>query len=176
MRGIYALTLLTIYVIGLSACSTKAPPADIASMAPPGVSQTHRSGDYDADGNYIGPGSQADLLRNAGSDRVFFDLDSSALDGDDRETLRRQAAWLVQNLTVEVTIEGHCDERGTREYNLGLGERRANAAKNFLVASGVSPARMSVVSYGKERPQEIGSDEKSWALNRRAVTLVVRRM
>ena len=145
-------------------------------MLPPDASQTRTSGDYDAYGNYIGPGSQADLLRNAGSDRVFFEFDSFGLDDEDRHTLSRQASWLAQYPDVTVTIEGHCDERGTRDYNLALGERRANAAKNFLAASGVSPDRMRTISYGKERPEAMGSDEQAWALNRRAVTLVIRKM
>lgn len=83
-----------------------------------------------------------------------------------------QAAWLVANPSVRVTIEGHCDERGTREYNLALGERRANAAANYLSARGVDAARMTVISYGKERPIALGSDAASWAQNRRAVTVV----
>ncbi|MFM5914886.1 MAG: peptidoglycan-associated lipoprotein Pal, partial [Chakrabartia godavariana] len=95
------------------------------------------------------------------------------LDDTDRATLTRQAAWLAQYPNVNVTIEGHCDERGTREYNLALGERRANAAKNFLASLGVAPGRMSVVSFGKERPEALGSTEADWARNRRAVTVTV---
>jgi peptidoglycan-associated lipoprotein len=176
MRGIFAFTLLAFGVIALPACSTKGLPSDVGAMAPPGGSQTRNNGDYDADGNYIGPGSQADLLRSAGSDRVFFDFDSYALDAEDRDTLQRHASWLARYPDVAVTIEGHCDERGTREYNMALGERRANTAKNFLAASGVSTARITIVSYGKERPQALASDEAAWALNRRAVTLVIRDM
>jgi peptidoglycan-associated lipoprotein len=94
------------------------------------------------------------------------------VDEEDQATLARQAAWLAKYPNVSVTIEGHCDERGTREYNLALGERRANAAKNFLVQAGVPASRLSVISYGKERPAATGSDEASWAQNRRAVTVV----
>lgn len=106
------------------------------------------------------------------TDRVFFEYDSSALDAQGQDVLTRQAGWLQSNGNVNVTIEGHCDERGTREYNIALGERRAYAAKKYLVSQGVSPNRISTVSYGKERPAVIGSDEGAWAQNRRAVTVV----
>lgn len=117
------------------------------------------------------PGTQEDLEINVG-DRVFFGYDSSVLDDAARQTLDRQATWLNQFANVSVTIEGHCDERGTREYNLALGERRASAARNYLTALGVSPNRLRVISYGSERPQEPGQDENAYALNRRAVTVV----
>lgn len=168
-----AVALLVSGALALSACGQKRAPAGASSLPPPGGEATS-SAEYDASGNYIGPGSQTDLRRVAGNDRVFFDLDSYALDDLDRNTLNRQAAWLAQYPNVNVTIEGHCDERGTRDYNLALGERRANTAKNYLASLGVSPARMSVVSYGKERPEALGSDEQSWAQNRRAVTMVIR--
>lgn len=106
------------------------------------------------------------------ADRVFFDYDSSAIDSDGQGVLSSQAAWLNQNPSVSVTLEGHCDERGTREYNIALGERRAYSAKKFLVSQGVAANRISTVSYGKERPAVVGSDEGSWAQNRRAVTVV----
>jgi len=118
------------------------------------------------------PGTQEDLVVNVG-DRVFFAFDKSDLTAESRATLDRQAAWLKKYANVNVTIEGHCDERGTREYNLALGERRAMAAKNYLVASGISPDRIKTVSYGKERPAVLGSNETAWAQNRRAVTVVV---
>ncbi len=117
------------------------------------------------------PGSQADLVVNVG-DRVFFDTDSSQLTMAARTTLENQAAWLSQYTNLGVVIEGHCDERGTREYNLALGERRANAAKNYLVALGISPSRITTVSYGKERPAVPGANESAWAQNRRSVTKV----
>jgi len=119
------------------------------------------------------PGSQAHFLANVASDRVFFDLDQSDIDAEDQATLRSQAAYLKQYPNVRVTIEGHCDERGTREYNLALGERRANAAKNYLASQGIDAGRISTISYGKERPDALGSDEASWAKNRRAVTVTV---
>jgi peptidoglycan-associated lipoprotein len=117
------------------------------------------------------PGTQEDLVVNVG-DRVFFGFDKSDLTPEARATLDRQAAWLKKYANVKVTVEGHCDERGTREYNLALGERRATAAKNYLVADGVSADRVKTVSYGKERPAVLGSNETAWAQNRRAVTVV----
>lgn len=117
------------------------------------------------------PGTQEDFEINVG-DRVFFAFDSSTLDTDARTTLDRQAAWLEQYQAITVTIEGHTDERGTREYNLALGERRATAAKNYLVALGVDPNRMLTISYGEERPVDPGHDETAFRQNRRAVTVV----
>jgi peptidoglycan-associated lipoprotein len=117
------------------------------------------------------PGSQEDLVVNVG-DRVFFGFDQFDLSPEARATLDRQAGWLNQYRGVTVTVEGHADERGTREYNLALGERRANAVKNYLVARGVDPSRVSTISYGKERPAVLGSNEASWSQNRRGVTVV----
>ena len=117
------------------------------------------------------PGSQEDLVANVG-DRVFFDFDRSTIRADQRTTLERQSAWLQRHPQVQVAVEGHADERGTREYNLALGQRRANAARDVLVAGGVSPARISTISYGKDRPAALGSNEQAWAQNRRAVTVV----
>lgn len=119
------------------------------------------------------PGSQADFLAKVMSDRIFFATDSSDVDAEDQATLRSQVAWLQQYPRVRATIEGHADERGTREYNIALGERRANSTKNALAALGVDPGRMTVISYGKERPDATGSDEAAWAKNRRAVTVTV---
>ncbi|MDE3015770.1 MAG: peptidoglycan-associated lipoprotein Pal [Pseudomonadota bacterium] len=118
------------------------------------------------------PGSAADLTENVG-DRVFFALNSSALSDEAQKTLQHQAAWLKQYPGVNVTVEGHCDERGTREYNLALGERRAAAAKKYLVSEGIAAARISTISYGKERPAVIGDDEAAWSQNRRAVTVLM---
>jgi peptidoglycan-associated lipoprotein len=119
----------------------------------------------------VRPGSQEDLVANVG-DRVFFDTDSSSVRGDQRATLERQAGWLGQYPQVQVVVEGHADERGTREYNLALGQRRGNSARDGLVALGVSSARVSVISYGKDRPAALGSTPDAWAQNRRAVTVV----
>ena len=117
------------------------------------------------------PGSAEDFVVNVG-DRVFFDFDRYNLKPQARQVLERQAAWLKRYPSVVVTVEGHCDERGTREYNLALGERRANSAKNYLVALGVNPNRIRTISYGKERPAVAGSNDAAWAQNRRAVTVV----
>ncbi len=117
----------------------------------------------------VTPGSVGDFRQNVG-DRVFFDTDSSTVREDGRQTLNRQAEWLKKYGNYQITIEGHCDERGTREYNLALGERRANAARQYLIAQGIPASRLKTVSYGKERPDPVGSDEAAWARNRRAVT------
>ena len=118
-----------------------------------------------------GADSAADKLASIGN-TVYFSYDSSGLDGNSQATLYRQAAFLNGNPSLTVTIEGHCDERGTREYNLALGERRAAAARDYLLAQGVDPARIKVISYGKERPSMAGSNDASWAKNRRAATVL----
>ena len=104
-------------------------------------------------------------------DRVFFATNESVLTTRSRDTLRKQAAWLRKNPSINVVLEGHADERGTREYNLALGERRANAAKDYLMTYGVSSSRISVISYGKERPVDSGSNPLAWSKNRRSVTV-----
>jgi len=119
----------------------------------------------------VRPGSQEDLAARVG-DRIFFDSDRSDLRTDARRTVEGWAGWLRQNPTVAATIEGHADERGTREYNLALGERRAAAARNFLISQGIEARRLSTVSFGKERPTVLGSTEQAWSQNRRAVMLV----
>lgn len=111
------------------------------------------------------------LVENVG-DRIFFDTDMSNLDGSARSTLSSQAAWLNQNPGVRLTIEGHADERGTREYNLALGARRANAVRDFLVSQGVDSGRLQTISYGKERPVSLCSEEACWSKNRRAVATI----
>ncbi len=119
----------------------------------------------------IKPGSAQDFVVNVG-DRVFFGFDKYNLQPKARDTVRRQAAWLKRYPGVVISVEGHADERGTREYNLALGERRANSAKNYLVALGISPNRIRTISYGKERPAVAGSNDAAWTQNRRAVTAV----
>jgi peptidoglycan-associated lipoprotein len=157
-------------MIALAGCGKKKPaelpppppsgPTDQAPPPPSGV------------GTGIVPGSRADFLQQVGTDTIHFDTDHSDVDQEATGILTAQAKWLNAHPQVRVTIEGHCDERGTREYNLALGDRRATAAKNFLVSQGVSPDRLSTISYGKERPVAMGSDESAWAQNRRAVTVV----
>jgi len=104
-------------------------------------------------------------------DRVFFATNKSTLTTASRDTLRKQAAWMRKKSKLKFTIEGHADERGTREYNLALGERRANAAKDYLMTYGISGSRLSVISYGKERPVNSGSNPLAWSQNRRSVTV-----
>ena len=110
-------------------------------------------------------------LASGVADRVFFATNKSTLTTASRDTLRKQAAWMRKNKKINVTLEGHADERGTREYNLALGERRANAAKDYLMTYGISGSRISVISYGKERPVNNGSTPLAWSQNRRAVTV-----
>ena len=117
------------------------------------------------------PGSQEDLVINVG-DRVFFDFDRSDLRPDAIDQLNRQSDWMKSNPTVTVTLQGHCDERGTREYNLALGDRRAASAKQYLESMGIGGGRIDTISYGKERPEVLGSNEAAWAQNRRAVMVV----
>ncbi|MAV81916.1 MAG: peptidoglycan-associated lipoprotein [Pelagibacteraceae bacterium] len=122
-------------------------------------------------GGSIEAGSQEDLIVNVG-DRVFFEFDSFELTVDAQSTLDAQAAWLKQYSDVAITIEGHADERGTREYNIALGAKRANIVSNYLMDAGIDAGRMNTLSYGKERPDVVGSTESAWSQNRRAVTTV----
>src|ERR1700730_5023594 len=147
----------------LAACSSTPPEPPPGPPGPPGGAGMGSRN--------IVPGSQQDLEASAG-DRVFFAFDRADISPEARQILTRQADWLRRYPNVTVTIEGHCDERGTREYNLALGERRAQAAKNVLVASGIPASRISTISYGKERPAVVGSSEEAYAQNRRAVTTV----
>lgn len=117
------------------------------------------------------PGSEEDLVRNVG-DRVFFAFDKSNLSDESRATLDRQATWLGRYPQVGVQIAGNCDDRGTEEYNLALGQRRANAARDYLVARGVNTGRITTISYGKDRPTALGDNEEAWAQNRNAITSV----
>ena len=166
---------ITIFmVLFVAACATT--PKDSADSSGSGSSSS--GSDVSSEGTItetsgsgIVSGSQEDLIVNVG-DRVFFGYDSSDLDSDALELLQDQVAWLKQNADVSVTIEGHCDERGTREYNLALGEKRAQAVKNYLIGLGINPDRISTISYGKERPAVVGSNDAAWAQNRRSVTLV----
>ena len=144
--------LILFATIALSACST-----------------AKKSGDLDGD-VYTGRDT-VEFLANGVPDRVFFATNKSSLTTASRATLRKQATFLRKNKNLNVTIEGHADERGTREYNLALGERRANAAKDYLMTYGVSSDRIKVLSYGKERPVDSGSNPLSWSKNRRSVTV-----
>jgi len=169
-------------VMFVSACSTT--PKDTADSSGSGSSgdfNTATSTSEDvasttidtttSDFSGIISGTPEDFIVSVG-DRVFFDYDSAELDGDAKELLQAQAAWLKQYNKASVIIEGHCDERGTREYNLALGERRAQAVKNYLNGLGVGISSISTISYGKERPAVVGSNDDAWSQNRRSVTKV----
>jgi len=149
------------FAVVLAGCETKPPPA--APTPPPAPVMTPAPS--------IVPGSAEDLRVNVG-DTVHFDYDKSAVLDADKATLQRQAAWLAKFPAIKVTIEGYCDERGTREYNIALGARRANAVKEYLVSLGVSAGRVDTISYGKERPICTESNEACWAQNRRGVTII----
>ena len=167
----YKFLISTFIVLFVAACATK--PKDTADSSGSGSSSSgsEEGTITETTGSGIVSGSQEDLIVNVG-DRVFFGYDSSDLDSDALELLQDQVAWLKQNSDVSVTIEGHCDERGTREYNLALGEKRAQAVKNYLIGLGINPDRVSTISYGKERPAVVGSNDGAWAQNRRSVTIV----
>ena len=156
----------TIFILFfMAACGST--PKDTAESSDTGsISETSGS----SSSSLVG-GSQEDLVINVG-DRVFFGFDSYDLNSDAQQRLQDQAAWLKQYSDVSITVEGHCDERGTREYNIALGERRAQAMKNYLIGLGVSAGRISTISYGKERPAVLGSNDAAWDQNRRAVTVV----
>ena len=156
----------------LTACETA--PEESAATTGSGTAETMATESTAVESAVIpGPaaGSQEHLLVNVG-DRVFFDLDRSDLKPDGRATVEQLAAWLTAYPTVTMTVEGHADERGTREYNLALGERRAAAVRDYLIALGVDPNRVATISYGKERPAVLGSNEEAWAQNRRGVFVV----
>lgn len=157
-------------VVLVAACETA--PEETASTGGSGESSSSSSAESTAAAPAapsIAPGSAQDFVVNVG-DRVFFDFDQFSLKSAARETLEKQAAWLKRFPAVTVTIEGHADERGTREYNLALAERRANSARDYLVALGVAPSRVKTISYGKERPVALAHTEAAWAQNRRGVT------
>ena len=169
----YKFLISALLVLFVAACATK--PKDAADASGSGASSSDSSVSdgsiTETVGSGIVSGSQEDLIVNVG-DRVFFGYDSSDLDSDALELLQDQVAWLKQHSNVSVSIEGHCDERGTREYNLALGEKRAQAVKNYLIGLGINPDRVSTISYGKERPAVVGSNDGAWAQNRRSVTTV----
>ena len=153
-KSTYNLILASIFAFLLTACAQKAAKID-----------SQIQGDV-----YTGTDT-VEYLADGVPDRVFFATNESVLTTASRETLRKQAAWLRKNSKVTVVLEGHADERGTREYNLALGERRANAAKDYLMTYGISSDRISVLSYGKERPVDSGSNPLAWSKNRRSVTV-----
>ena len=161
---------VAVSALALAGCKTKAPD-DLPMSSTQTVAQTAT-----ADPVNYGPalGTQEHFVAGVnGQNVIYFDTDRYNIDSADAAALQTQAQYLARNPSINITIEGHCDERGTRDYNLALGERRANAAKNYLVSLGVSADRIRTVSYGKERPVALGSNEQSWAQNRRAVSVVI---
>lgn len=145
-----------------------------AAQSAPGVGTSERPAvvqEETTGGTRTAMSPSEELVQNVG-DRVFYDFDSAVVRGDGEATLQRQAQWLRANPGVAVIIEGHADERGTREYNLALGDRRASAAKNYLVSLGIDGSRITTISYGKERPVATGHTEQAWAQNRVAITLI----
>ena len=165
---------MTAIALSLGACAKRTPPPQPTApvdQAPPVTADP-------TDPNSLEvvelPALQADLIAKAGSDTVYFGTDEFSLDEGSRATLAAQAQWLIANPNVRASIEGHADERGTREYNQALGERRANSARDFMVSQGVPTSRLVVTSWGKERPVAQGSNEEAWAQNRRAVTVIIR--
>jgi len=151
-----------IAAIALLAACSHTPPAVTATQTGTGT-QTAPTG--------VVPGSEEDLVANVG-DRVFYELNKSTLSDAAQATLSKQAAWLAKYPQVTVQVAGNCDDRGTEEYNLALGNRRAKAAKDFLVAKGVSASRITTISYGKDRPTALGDNEEAWNQNRNAITSV----
>lgn len=150
----------------LAACETA--PDSSATSAGEGVSTTNQPS---SSSSTLSESSPEWFAVNVG-DRVFFGFDKYDLSGEARRTLELQAAWLKKYPQYKVVVEGHADERGTREYNLALGERRANSVKDYLIALGIDPSRIETISYGKERPVALGHDEESWAKNRRSVSVI----
>ena len=157
--------------VALAACSKKAP----ESLPPePGLPSQETSTPADVfTSGAAQPGSQADFVASVVSDTIYFDTDQFNVDSGDAGALQSQAQWLARYPGKTAIVEGHADERGTRDYNLALAERRANAARTYLIGLGVDGGRITTVSYGKERPVALGSDEASWQRNRRAVTVTV---
>jgi peptidoglycan-associated lipoprotein len=151
----------------------------VAAMTVLAACDTDKKNDTVATGAAVSPTtpggtnlSLVDQFKQQVGDRIFFDFDKSSISPEARAILERQAAFLKTNAQITLTVEGHCDERGTREYNLALGERRATSDKNGLVALGVQASRLQTISYGKERPAVVGSNEAAWAQNRRAVGVI----
>lgn len=172
-------TVLVLATLALGACSSgkDKPNYNADNDIPPPTIQSGVAVDPLADiygtntMSGVAPGTQDDLVASVG-DRVFFETDRYDLNQESMRLLESQASWLQAYPNLNITIEGHADERGTREYNLALGERRAQSVKGYLVTLNIDPVRIQTISYGKERPVAAGSDAQAWALNRRAVTRV----
>jgi peptidoglycan-associated lipoprotein len=182
--SLFKFLLIALVPLTISACSSKKDLGDSDGMTigqPGGYDQVTPIEGVDGYGtsSSVGnvesmavPGSQADLEAQAGSDIIFFDTDRHDLNQSGRSLVESQAKWMNMYPNLNVTIEGHADERGTREYNLALGDRRASSVKNYMIAMGVDPRRINTISYGKEQPLMVGADGTSWSQNRRARTRV----
>ena len=162
--------MLLVGTAAMAACSKKAP--EVLPPPPPSTTTPAPAPTSTPTGPTVGSQAHFENAVN-GQNVIYFDTDRFNIDAEDSARLQTQAQYLARYPQVSITIEGHADERGTREYNLALGERRANAAKNYLVSLGVNAGRVATVSYGKERPVALGSNEEAWARNRRAVSVVV---
>jgi peptidoglycan-associated lipoprotein len=160
----------TILVAGLAACASDDMSGEDNAGTPPVIGQ--QNGGTPSVVGGVDP-SQIEYFMVSVGDRVFFGTDQYSLDYEAQQALQRQANWLASNPGVTATIEGHADERGTRAYNLALGASRANSVRDYLVSLGISADRLSTVSYGKERPVEVCSNDSCWSVNRRAVTVIV---
>ncbi|MEZ5998828.1 MAG: peptidoglycan-associated lipoprotein Pal [Hyphomonas sp.] len=178
MKSYLKITAAAAVLVSLGACASKPAPVE-TTEAPAEVVDTTPAPVETVDTTPVAPvaqgpapGSLEDFRVNVG-ERVYFDLNAYRLDMDDQEILKRQAAWLASYPSVRIIVAGNCDERGTREYNLALGARRAAVVKDYLVSLGVDGSRIDTVSYGKERPIAGGSDEQAWALNRNGFTQLV---
>ena len=165
-------TIVLIMTLVLAACATA--PKETASTESTTSSSSSSSSEVSkpqvVDGVYVGTDT-VEMLAVDVPDRIFFAYDSYSLTSGAQDTLSKQAKWLKANGSVTISIEGHADERGTREYNLALGDRRANATKDFLMAQGISSSRITTISFGKERPANAASNKTAWAQNRRSVTV-----
>ncbi len=168
-KSLMRYTLVLIMTLVLAACAT-APKETASTKSTTSSSSSEASKPLVVDGVYVGSDT-IEMLAVDVPDRIFFAYDSYSLTSGAQDTLAKQAKWLKANGSVTISIEGHADERGTREYNLALGDRRANAAKDFLMAQGISSSRITTISFGKERPVNAASNKTAWAQNRRSVTV-----
>lgn len=178
MKNSIKFTAAASVLLAIGACASQPEPVETTSTEPvqtaPEPVETAETTPVDTTPVATGPaaGSLDDFRVNVG-ERVYYDLNGYRLDADDQEILKRQAAWLSSYPDVRILVAGNCDERGTREYNLALGERRADIVKQYLVSLGVDSSRIDTISYGKERPIAGGSTEEAWALNRNGFTQIV---
>jgi len=171
MNSASKLAMVAVLALAVAGCAPKKPKQLPPAPGEPAASGQNPGGaDQNAGG--VTPGSVEDFRAQAGSDTIHFGTDLYDIDSSAAAVLDAQAAWLAKYPSVRVTIEGHCDERGTREYNLALGARRANSVREFLVSHGVAPGRITTISYGKERPLDPGNGEDAWAKNRNGHTAI----